>query len=192
MYGRAGEGRAEMSKLVQIDHLSGYAHFLFSFSDFTSDHVSDAVDHARRGLELDPHSYLGHWALMQSLHWSGRHEEAADVAERALAMSGRHPWSLQNLVSIYAECGKPNDARAVYQEMEVRSVREYVQPSMLMAAAACVGEMDRAVTIARRALEERDPLFVMLARTWPGYARLRTDARFIEIVRQLNLPGWTA
>jgi hypothetical protein len=38
---------------------------------------------------------------------------------------------------------------------------------MLTAAAAAVGEMDRAITFAQQALDDRDPLFVMLARTWP-------------------------
>ena len=126
--GRTREGHAAITRLVELDRLSGYAHFLLSFSDFTSDHVSEAVGHAQRGIELDPNSYLGHWALMQSLHWSGRHEEAAVVAERALAMSGRHPWALECLVSIYAACGKPDEARAVYREMEVRSARE-VRPA---------------------------------------------------------------
>jgi pentatricopeptide repeat protein len=190
--GRVGDGRAQMTRLLELDGLSGYAHFLFSFSDFTSGHLTEAVDHAQRGIEIDPNSYLGHWALMQSLHWSGRHDEAAAVADRALAMSGRHPWALENLVSVYAACGKPEDARAVYREMQVRSAREYVQPSMLAAAAAAVGDMDDAIAIAQRALDERDPLFVMLARTWPGYDRLRTDVRFVDIVGQLQLPDWKA
>ena len=40
------------------------------------------------------------------------------------------------------------------------------------------------------AVDERDPLFVMLARTWPDYDVLRADSRFREIVGRLNLPGW--
>jgi hypothetical protein len=34
-------------------------------------------------------------------------------------------------------------------------------------------------------------LFVMLARTWPDYAGLRKDPRFLEIVSNLALPGWS-
>ena len=94
------------------------------------------------------------------------------------------------LVSIYAAWDKPDNARAVYRELEARSAREYVQPSMLALAAAAVGDMDRAIALAQRALEDKDPLFVMLARSWPGYQQLRTDSRFLEIVRQLALPGW--
>jgi hypothetical protein len=63
---------------------------------------------------------------------------------------------------------------------------------MLAPAAAAVGEMDRAIAFAQQALDDKDPLFVMLARTWPDYERLRADSRFREIVSQLRLPGWNA
>jgi hypothetical protein len=38
--------------------------------------------------------------------------------------------------------------------------------------------------------DDKDPLLVMLARTWPGYDRLRRDSRFLEIVSHLTFPGW--
>jgi len=149
-------------------------------------------EHARRGLELDPNSYLAHWSLTLSLHGNAQYEQAVAAAERALAMSGRHTWTLSALVSIYAAWGKPDNARAVYREVEARSAREYVQPSMLAPAAAAVGDMDGAIAIARRArraLDDKEPLFVMMARTWPVYDQLRTDSRFLEIVGRLNLPA---
>jgi tetratricopeptide (TPR) repeat protein len=189
--GREREGREEMARLLQLDPLSAYANVLVSFSDFTCSRMSEAVDHARRGIELDPGSYLGYWSLMQSLHGSARYEEAAAVGERALEMSGRHAWALSSLVTIYADWGKPDHALAVYGELVARSARQYVQPSMLTPAAAAVGDMDGAIVIAQQALDERDPLFVLLARRFPGYRLLRTDPRFLAIVSQLNLPGWS-
>jgi adenylate cyclase len=188
--GREREGREQIAKLVELDPVSGYANTLLSFSDFTSGRLEDAVTHGRRGMQLDPDSYLANWSLTQSLLWNGQYEEAAALAERGLAMSGRHVWALSSLVLIYAASDKGDEARAVYRELEVRSAREYVQPSMLLAAAAAVGDADRAIAIAGRALEEQDPMFVMLARSWPGYDRLRSDSRFLDIVRRLKLPGW--
>jgi len=40
----------------------------------------------------------------------------------------------------------------------------------------------------RRALDERDPLFVIMARNWPYYDELRADPRFLSIVEELRLP----
>jgi hypothetical protein len=106
-------------------------------------------------------------------------------------MSRRHGWALTALVAVLAAWRGEEAARVVYREAEERSEREYLQPSLMAWAAASVGEMDRAVSLAEQALE-RDPLFVLMARTWPTYDRLRADPRFLEIVRRLDLPAWTA
>jgi tetratricopeptide (TPR) repeat protein len=190
--GRDSEACEQLLRLLQVDPLSGYANVLLSFSCASSGRLEEAVDHGRRGVELDPNSYLAQWSLAVSLECSAKYEEAAAVAERALAISGRHSWALSTLVSIYAAWNKPDNARAVYRELEARSARDYIPPGMLAPAAAAVEEMDRAIAFARQALDDKDPLLVMLARSWPEYTRLRTDSRFLEIVSQLELPGWHA
>ena len=189
--GREQEARDDLLRLLEVDPFSAYANVILAFSEVSSGRLSDAVEHGRKGVELDPNSYLAHWSLAAALACNAQYEEAAAMAERALAISGRHSWALMSLVSIYAAWDKPDSARAVYRELEARSEREYIQPSMLAPAAAAVGEMDRAIAYAQQALDDKDPLFVMLARTWPDYGRLRTDSRFLDIVSHLGLPGWS-
>jgi eukaryotic-like serine/threonine-protein kinase len=188
--GRDDEAEAELMRLYALDPLSGYANVILAFSSLSAGRYEAAVSQAQRGAELDPASYLAHWCLLDALQCAGRYEEAVRVAEKALAMSLRHSWALASLVSAYVAWGKPDEAQAPYRELEVRSTSEYVQPSMLCRAAADAIGLAEGITIARRAIEDRDPLFVMLARTWPGYAKLRADARFGELVRQLKLPNW--
>src|SRR6266436_806420 len=189
--GRDREAQGQLLRGLEVDPLSAYAHVIFAFSAVSSGRLAEAVEHGRKGVELDPNSYLAHWSLAAALSCSAQYEEAAAMAERALAISGRHSWALMSLVSIYAAWEKPDSAQAVYRELEVRSAREYIQPSMLAPAAAALGDMDRAIAYAQQALDDKDPLFVMLARTWPDYERLRTDSRFLEIVSHLALPGWS-
>lgn len=188
MSGRHEEAHAVLSRHYQIDPLSGYAHVILAFSAFDTGRAAEAVKLARRGVELDPNSYLAQWCLTCALYCDGKYEEAAAEGDRGLIMAGRHAWTLSGLVSIYAAWGKTDEARALYLEMEARSAREYVQPAMLAPAAAAAGDMDRAIVVAQRALDERDPMFVMLARSWPFYDRLRTDPRFTEIVGKLKFP----
>jgi tetratricopeptide (TPR) repeat protein len=176
--------------LIQLDPLSAYANVIFCFSAISNGRISEAVEYGRRGVELDPKSYLALWSFAVALEYSEKYEEAAAVTEQALAISGRHSWALMTLVSNYAAWDKPDEARAVFQELEVRSAREYIQPTMLTAAAAAIGQIDRAIAFAQQALDDGDPLFVMLARTWPDYNSLRTDPRFHEILSKLKLPGW--
>ena len=112
------------------------------------------------------------------------------AAEHALGISGRHVWALTGLISIYGGWNKPESARLLYDELQERSARDYVQPSMFAIAASAVDEVEIAIQLAQQAVDEKDPLFVMIARSWPQYRRLRTDPLFIQIVSQLRLPNW--
>ena len=190
--GRSQEALEEMMRLVELDPLSAYAHVISSFSAVSSGRIADAVKEGRRGVELDPKSYLALWSLASALQCDGQYEEALTVVERALAISGRHPWALMTLAAIYAASGEPDKACAVFNEFEARRAREYIQPSMLVAAAAVIGQIDRAIEFAQQALDDRDPLFVLLARNWPDYEKLRSHSSFRKIVSQLHLPGWTS
>ena len=187
--GRFHEGYRVLLASHQNDPLSGYGHVILAFSETVAGRHADAVTHARRGVELDPNSYLARWVLMESLGQAGQYEEAAASAERALEISGRHVWALCGLAHIYASWGKRDEAMQTFAEAEERSTREYMQPSMLTYAAVSAGEVEKAIAYAERAEAERDPLFVILARLWPAYAILRKDPRFRAIVKRLQLPG---
>ena len=63
---------------------------------------------------------------------------------------------------------------------------------MLAISASAVGEMAQAVAYAKQALDEKDPLFIMVARSWAQYKKLRTDYRFLEIVSELGFPKWNS
>jgi len=184
------KARAELSRMLQIDPLSAYANVILCFFCSSSDRYAEAVEHGRRGVGLDANSYLAQWSLAVALEADAQYEEAVIAAERALAISGRHAWALTTLASIYGAWGRSDDARAVYRELEVRKAREYIQPSMLAIAASAIDEMDQAIEFAQAAVDERDPLFVMVARVWPQNKKLRTDSRFRQIVGQLGLPDW--
>ena len=53
-------------------------------------------------------------------------------------------------------------------------------------------DMEKAIRYAERAEAERDPLFVLVARLWPEYGRIRQDPRFKAIVDRLHLPDYRA
>jgi serine/threonine-protein kinase len=186
--GREAEAREQIALLLEVDPRSAYAQVVVACCDFAS-RRPEGVTHARRGVELDPQSYLAHYILTLCLLHEGRLAEAAAAVEPALAMSERHPWALSSLVSIHAAGGRLEEARAAFAELQARSTHAYVQPSVLGTAAAGLGDRDQAVAFAQRALTERDPFFVMMARTWPSWDPVRTDPRFRDVMRRLALPG---
>jgi hypothetical protein len=53
--------------------------------------------HARHAVELDPDSFLTNWTLQFSLLLSGQFDASVAAGKSTLAMSGRHPWSMDLL-----------------------------------------------------------------------------------------------
>ncbi len=186
--GRTQEGEAQLAAYLELDPLSSYAYVCLSWLYLTSGRAAEGVAAARRGVELDPDSYLGYSSLINCLAACGQFDEAAAAAGRGLMMSARHVWTLGALAVIYSRWGKAGDAGAFLREIEARSVHEYMQPATLTYAAAAAGDIEGALGYAQQALDERDPLFVMFARSWPWYEPLRSNSRFQQIVAQLRFP----
>ena len=95
-----------------------------------------------RAVDLDSDSFLARWFLSGALHSAKRLDESMASGEMALAMSGRHPCVVGSLATIFADCGKPVDAEALYEELVARARRSYVQPSQLAIAASAADKKD--------------------------------------------------
>jgi hypothetical protein len=145
-----------------------------------------------RAVDLDSDSFLARWFLSGALHSAKRLDESMASGEMALAMSGRHPCVVGSLATIFADCGKPVDAEALYEELVARARRSYVQPSQLAIAASAADKKDEAIRHARIAFETRDAAIAQFGLGlppgpdvfihWPFNARLHKYLRFRELL----------
>jgi len=144
-----------------------------------------------RAVELDSESYLARVLQQQVLHFSGKWKESVAAAQIALAMSGRHPWSMVFLASTFSESGKAANADAVYEEMRGRARHEYLSPALLAFGAAAASRKNEVIRHAREAVEIRDPQCqFVFSRHAPWRALLYADPRFREIISSLGRTDW--
>ena len=95
--GRFDEALEGARRTVEIDPLSSYAAACYAFVFGIAKRFPEATDQARRAVELDPTSYLYHFCLQLTCHWSSDYAGAIAVAETALGLSGRHWWALADV-----------------------------------------------------------------------------------------------
>lgn len=115
-------------------------------------------------------------------------DESVDAGRRAEAVSGGHSYPVGQAVITYADAGRWPEARGEYARLLEIAARKYVPCSMLANAAAAMGELDRAIELAHQACDERDGAQLILARSFPTSRRLRSDPRFVDVIRRLRLP----
>jgi serine/threonine-protein kinase len=175
----------QLKQAVDSDPLSGYARAMLAVSRSDAGRSDEAVQAARAAVELDPDSFLARWFLSVALRFQERFEQSVAAGEASLAISGRHPFCIGSQALTCAAWGKHDEASALYQELQARARREYVQPIMLAVAASATGDMDAAMQHASEALRRRDPALIC-ARYFSECALLRQDSRFQEILTAMG------
>jgi Flp pilus assembly protein TadD len=116
-----------------------------------------------------------------------RSEEAYATLETAVAVSGRHPWTLAHLAVSASSLGRLEEAQAIHDELYARTRREYVQSAMLALVTAAVGRVDEAFALLKRACEERDGI-LFYSRRYPAFKVLKRDPRMNGIYQQIGFP----
>jgi TolB-like protein/Flp pilus assembly protein TadD len=184
--GRLAEGVEETRKALAIDPLSAYASTILAVALICAGQPDDGVEAARKAVTLDPLSFVAHWALGMGLLFAGRLDEAESVLEEAAAMSGRHHFAIVTLAMRHARNGTPDRARALHAELVARAATGFIPATQLILSADAAGDREEALAYARKALDDREPPFILLTRHWPEFAGLRQDPRFAALLDELE------
>ena len=185
--GKLTEGVLHSELALESDPLSCWMNSMLGLGYSVVARTSDGMRVSQRAFELDPESYLPHWSQQAVLSLGGRYDEAIAAGQKALAISGRHPWSMMMLAQALADCGRMADAESVYAEMRARARREYVPPSCLAYAASAIVRWDEVLCHVREAITIRDPCRIpILCSYWFG-KRLRVDARIDEMLKESGI-----
>lgn len=156
-----------------------------SLSFGTVGRAEEALDYAKTAVEQDPQSFLGRWELGIAYHWKGQYDKALSVLEPLWAES-RNNWVALRIVPTYAKAGRPDRARAIYDELLSSREKEYVPPFVLAACEAALGDHEAAMASYRSAVERRDVLLALFPAWVPDLDPLRADPRFLQLMQRFN------
>ena len=109
-------------------------------------------------------------------------------SKTATAISGRHSRALSSLAVVFGQSGNRPEASALHGELVDRASRAYVPLTYLALTAEASGQHEEAMSLARRAWDAREPTFILHARHFPEFRSLRSDPRFVAILREMNRP----
>ena len=190
--GRHREAIAEIKKALEIDPLSlPIQSFLGRTYTYAQDYDSALIQLRKTG-EMDPNFAINHMRLARLYEYTGRLEEAIVETSRARTLSEEDPKSVlakeTSLRQALASRG-PRGYWATLLELAATSPNPpeaHVGSAELAIVYSKLGEFDKALD----ALEDayaRHVGRIELA-VDPGYEPLRSDPRFVQLLRQIHLP----
>ena len=186
--GKFDEAEKQGQIAIKLEPLSAIDHADLSWTLCTACRFEEALAFAKTGIELDANSFLSHRLAGFCYIALKRYEEAIDTFKYLMKISNRHQHALTPLIWAYCGNGNPEEGRALMNELETRSVTEYIAGTYFGLSAAYLGDLDTAFDYLEKAYNDYDPILIQLKYSPFVPALLKNDKRFQNLLDRIGFP----
>jgi TolB-like protein/Tfp pilus assembly protein PilF len=185
--GQLGEEVEESKRAVQLDPLSLVVNADLT-SAFNDAHRYDqAIEQGRHTVALDSNFALGHLRLGQAYVGKKQYELGIAEFKKFASLSGGNNAPSLSLIGIaYAAVGRRADALKALDQLIELSKTTYVPAVNIARVYASLGQKDKAFEWLEKSYEEHSLLLAFI-RVFPDLDPLRSDPRFADLLRRMNL-----
>jgi TolB-like protein/DNA-binding winged helix-turn-helix (wHTH) protein/Flp pilus assembly protein TadD len=182
--GRNGEGIFEMRRAESLDPLSLIISANLAEALCVAHLYDESMKQSEKTLGMDPNFAVAHYALGQALEQKHMHDEAIAEFQRAIELSGHSGAFDSNLAYVYAVSGRKVEAEDIVKDLVARPDKNPSIDANIALVYVGLGDNDQAMIWLNKAYEARFNPSILLR---PGFDRLRSDARFVDLRRRLGL-----
>jgi tetratricopeptide (TPR) repeat protein len=145
-----------------------------------------AIAQLQKTLQFAPDFPWAHRELGSIYEKQGKLEAAIAEFQKARTLVGDSPFGLESLGHGYASAGRKTDAVKALNELILLSKERHSLSYQIAFVYAGLADKERAFEWLWKALDERNSELVYL-KMEPLWENLRTDLRFNEILKKINL-----
>ena len=146
----------------------------------------DAIAQLTQTLALDSTYVQARWRLAGMLASAGRFTEALNEGNRVVTLSDSSAPALELLAIIDARAGRRAEARALLDDLRVRSRREYVPSGLIAELFDALGDVDSTLTWLDKAFAEQSNAIAYLAVDYQNNP-IQRDPRFQALLSRTGL-----
>ena len=184
--GRLERAIEHKSNAVMLDPLAPAFSTSLGNTLLQAGRADDALLQFRGVLELDPTFWRGHAALAAYHEERGDLDEAIAAFERAVELAGANAAPRAGLARVLARAGRTVDARRVLDGLEKDAAGTGPYAPSVATVYIALGDLGAAFAWLERSYREKNPQLRFL-RADQGYADVRDDPRFIDLLRRVGL-----
>ncbi|HXI02226.1 MAG TPA: protein kinase [Candidatus Saccharimonadales bacterium] len=182
---RADEAIARLRRAQELDPLSPFIHGLATVGYHMVGAFEEADRAGSRALELQPDYLLALWLRGVAVSGLGRHADALESLERAVALS-RAPIFVGVLGAALARAGRREEAVRLLVELEDRSSRgEYVPAFASLAIHTGLGDLPAIRRTLANVLAEATPPLSMSCTCFPALDEYRSDPEISRLLAEM-------
>jgi len=185
--GQTEEAYETAKRALDLDPLNQSINAHLGHHFIHTERYDEAVAQMKTALEINPASARCHALLGRAFEGKRLFGQAKAEFQEAIRLSGDEQQLRARLAHVYASEGNVKAARELLNRLEKESPANYVSPYVLALAHTALGEYDRAFQYLARAYSLRQEELIYI-KTDPDLKPLRSDPRFLELVRRIKLP----
>ncbi|MDQ4123839.1 MAG: protein kinase [Acidobacteriota bacterium] len=185
--GRLDEAMEQARKVIELDPDSVLSLHFTAWTHYHARRYDKSLEVHRQMLANEPYYAWGYLTQSWVLRCAGKFDEAIASARKALELAAKNPMYHAALAAAQAAAGDKRAARATLAGIEKLSSANYVSPFMQATVYCALGDADRTLSLLERAFDERD-VWVVWIGIDPQFDLIRNDARYFDLLRQMNHP----
>ena len=184
--GQLGEAIAEIRSALTLDPLDpGYGRWLARFLLYAGDY-SGAIAQGEKIIELGEDFFVAYLDIGSAHLGLGQPEKAMEWYRKGQALESSVRSYDAFIVRALAMLDRRDEALEIMHRLEEEARQHYVRADILAMGYAALGDFDNGFAALERAYQTRSAGLIYLHLD-PGYAPLRQDPRFAELVKRIGL-----
>jgi len=182
---RVDEWKTHIERTLELDPLNFFFQCFYGWHLLYLCRYDEAIVELQKALKNEPNLPPAHLRLWGAFCGKGMHEEAVAEAKTFFEVL-EDKEVVRALQRGYTDAGYSGAMRLAAETLSKRSGLTYVQPTQVARLYAHAGDKDHALAWLEKAYEERLPAMIHLD-VDPDWSSLRSEPRFLDLVRRLNL-----
>ena len=183
---RFDEALAEIKRALELDPLSIIMNRIYADILVDARRFDEAIEQFHKTIELDPNFPTAHFFLARAYEAQGMYDKAVGEYNKSAALSGFPPDQLAKMNEAYAKSGWKAFVQAVL-DYALHDRKTKTSPFVMAGYYTRLGQKEEAIAWLQKGYEQRDFRMIMLSVDF-GFDSLRSDPRFVELVRKIGLP----
>jgi len=192
LQGRVDQGLAEAQRSQELDPLSAFIRSTYCMDLMLARRYEKARQKCQEALELDPQYYHADCHLAQIDESTGKYDQSFAEFEKCAIAAGEPPARLAAMKQSFQRGG----IKALWRKQLELSLEQNISNKdryydvedtyQVAALYSLLGEPDSAIAWLQKAYNDRSILFDWV-RVDPSFDSIRSDSRFVELLRRANL-----